>query len=330
MGSGTMNPMGQLALEGMPRRLYACTPSRLTSWLDCPRRYRLTYLQRPPPAKGPPWAHNSLGAAVHNTLANWWRLPVERRTTAAAGALLEAGWLVDGFRDDEQSARLRSRTRSIVEGYVATLDPDDEPVGVERTVGLRTDVVALSGRVDRLDLRDDAAGGELVVVDYKTGRRPLATDDARSSLALAIYALAASRVLRRPCRRVELHHLPSGSVVGWEHTGESLGRQLRRAESIAAELSAADAVWRSVQRVDHGTEAEASATADSQAQLDEVFPPQPGPQCGWCDYRKHCPEGSRVAAARQPWDGLADEGAARLSGGLADQEAAGPSGARAT
>ena len=53
-----------------------------------------------------------------------------------------------------------------------------------------------------------ADGTELVVVDYKTGRHLLSTDDARSSLALALYALAAGRVLRRPCHRVELHHLP--------------------------------------------------------------------------------------------------------------------------
>ncbi len=44
---------GQQVLPGMPARLYPCTPSRLTTWLDCPRRYRFTYLDRPQPAKGP-------------------------------------------------------------------------------------------------------------------------------------------------------------------------------------------------------------------------------------------------------------------------------------
>ncbi len=310
-----MGRMGQLALEGMPRRLYACTPSRLNSWLDCPRRYRWSYLQRPPPPKGPPWAHNSLGAAVHNALAGWWRLPVERRTPEAAGALLEAGWLEDGFRDPEQSGRWRTRARAMIEGYVATLDPDDEPVGVERTVGLRTDTVTLSGRVDRIDLRGADTGEALVVVDYKTGRHLLATDDARSSLALAVYALAASRVLRRPCRRVELHHLPSGSVVTWEHTEESLTRQLRRAESIAAELAAADAIWRSVDpAVASASGSARGPTAGSAAKLDEVFPPRPGPQCGWCDYLRHCPEGSRAASPRRSWGGLADEEAANTWG----------------
>jgi putative RecB family exonuclease len=75
----------QLGFEGMPKRLYPCTPSRLNTWLDCPRRYRMTYLDRPKPEKGPPWAHNSVGASVHNALAGWWRLPVADRTPETAG-----------------------------------------------------------------------------------------------------------------------------------------------------------------------------------------------------------------------------------------------------
>src|SRR6185437_5271803 len=111
----------------------------------------------------------------------------------------------------------------------------DEPAGVERTVGARTERIAVSGRIDRLDERPADGGTELVVVDYKTGRRPLSTDDARTSLPLALYAVAAARVLRRPCHRVELHHLPARAVHAWAHTDATLARHLGRAEDIAAE-----------------------------------------------------------------------------------------------
>jgi RecB family exonuclease len=284
--------MEQLGFEGMPRRLYPCTPTRLGTWLDCPRRYKMSYLDRPAPPKGPPWAHNSLGASVHNALAGWWRLSQRDRTVAAAGNLLDGGWLSDGFADAAQSDAHRRRCRQLVEDYVAELDPAAEPAGVERTVATRTDQIAVSGRIDRLDDRRQPGQGpgDLVVVDYKTGRHRLTVDDARTSLALALYALAASRVLRRPCTKVELHHLPSASVSAWEHTPESLARQLGRAEEIAAECAAADEQYK--------------AAAAGGAPADEVFPPRPGPGCGWCDFRAHCRPGSLASPQRRPWDGL--------------------------
>jgi RecB family exonuclease len=281
----------QLGFEGMPRRLYSCTPTRLSAWLDCPRRYRMSYLDRPSPPKGPPWAHNSLGASIHNALAGWWRLPVAERTVPAAGRLVDRGWIDEGFADDAQSVRYREYAVAMVEHYVAGLDPAEEPVGVERTVATRTDRIAVSGRIDRLDWRSaEGSEAELVVVDYKTGRHLLTVDDARSSMALALYALAAARVLRRPCHRVELHHLPSGQVLAWSHSDESLARHLARAEDIASECAAAD------EQVRGGLPAQ---------RRDEVFPPRPTAACGWCDYLRHCPEGAAAAVTRRPWDGLA-------------------------
>lgn len=285
--------MEQLSFGGMPQKLYACTPTRLATWLDCPRRYRMTYLDRPALPKGPPWAHNSLGASVHNALAGWWRLPLAGRTVRSAGELLERGWITEGFAGEQQSARQRARAREMVESYVAGLDPADEPIGVERTVATRTDRIAVSGRIDRLDERPSGqTGTELVVVDYKTGRHLLTTDDARSSLALALYAVAASRSLRRDCHRVELHHLPSGTVLAWDHTDAALERHVRRAEQIAAECGGADEQFRAGLPPDR---------------IDEVFPPRPGPACGWCDYLRHCPEGMAAARPRRSWDGIADD-----------------------
>lgn len=281
----------QPTLDGMPTRLYRATPTRLTTWLDCPRRYRYAYLDRPRPPKGQPWAHNSLGAAVHLALAAWFRLPVEERTVRAAGRLVEENWNTDGFRDADQSATWAARAADMVRRYVSRLDPSTEPRGLERTVALKHGGTALHGRIDRLDERpvddsDNTADTELVVVDYKTGRHLLTTDDARSSLALALYAAAAERTLRRPCRRVELHHLPSGEVVTWEHSEASLRRHLDRADDIASECAAADARWQGGRRDD----------AD--------FPARPGPLCGWCDFVGVCPEGSATTRPRPSWSGL--------------------------
>jgi RecB family exonuclease len=267
----------------MPARLFTCTPSRLTTFADCPRRYRFTYLDRPSPPRGPAWAHTGLGAAVHLALARWWDEPLPRRVPERAAQLVRAAWTGTGFRDDAQSTEHRQRAERAVAAYTARLDPAHEPVGVERTVATRTSALALSGRVDRLDRR----GEELVVVDYKLGRRVPGTDDARSSLPLGLYALAAARTLRTPCRRVELHHVPSGTVAAAEHDDASLGRKVAEAESIARDAAAATAAL--------------AAGADP----DEAFPATPSALCSWCDFRSVCPTGSAAAPAAEPWAALA-------------------------
>ncbi|MFC7545153.1 RecB family exonuclease [Plantactinospora sp. GCM10030261] len=276
---------GQLGFEGMPERLFVCTPSKLAAFADCPRRYRFAYVDRPGPPKGPPWAHNSLGASVHTALKNWYALPPERRAPEALPRLLRGTWVAEGYRDTEQERSAFRRALSWLESYVATLDPADDPLGVERVVAVKTAVLAFNGRADRIDSRSGPDGPEAVIVDYKTGRYGVDADDARGSSALALYAYAAERVFRRPCRRVELHHLPSGSVAAHEHSPESLARQVSRAEDTARDIIDAE-----------------RAAADG-TDPDEAFPTTPGPLCTWCDYRRSCPDGNQSPSA-DPWAGI--------------------------
>jgi len=298
----------QLAFDAMPRRLFACTPSRLTAF-DCPRRYRFTYLDRPAPPRRGPWAHNTVGAVTHLALHKWWNLSLSQRTPANGATLVRRNWQSDGFRDAEQAAFWSERAASWVEKYLAELDPGNEPLGVERTVSAPTTALALSGRVDRIDRREGAA----VIVDYKTGRKVLTQDDARGSLALAVYAVAARRTLRMPTGRVELHHLPSGTVSVHEHTDESLQRHILRAEAMAEEIvTATDTLESFTTGQTPATTSDASATMSSTAMsiADELFPARPSSACSWCDFRAHCPQGQASSPTLRSWDGLAEVDAA--------------------
>lgn len=272
----------QLGFDGMPERLFVCTPSKLGAFVDCPRRYRYSYVDRPTPPKGPPWAHNSLGASVHTALKNWYAVPVDRRAPGTLPSLLRPTWVREGYRDVDQERATYQHALRWLETYVVGLDPDDEPLGVERVVATKTAVLAFNGRADRIDARTGPSGPEAVIVDYKTGRSGLDADDARGSQALALYAWAAARVFRRPCHRVELHHLPTGTVAAHEHTDESLARQVGRAEDTARDIMAAE-----------------RAVAGG-ADPDAEFPTNPGALCGWCDFRKVCPAGQE-APAKEPW-----------------------------
>ncbi len=272
--------MTQLRLDFEAPRLVRVTPNRLATWGDCPRRYRMTYLDKPPPPRGGAWAHATLGAVVHLALRALFALPAAERTPERAASLVDRHWTSEGFRDAEQARRYRERARVWVADYAE--HAGDDAVGLEQWVSVATDRIVAEGRVDRIDRR----GPELVVVDYKTGRAPT-VDDARRSRALALYAVATERTLRRTCTQVELHHLPTGEVAAWRHDPDSLGEHVRAAERTAAEL------------------ADATDTLAAGGDAEQLFPPRPAERCGTCDVRRNCPEGRVAASEPASWALLA-------------------------
>jgi putative RecB family exonuclease len=277
----------QLGFELGIERLVRVTPARLSVWNDCPRRYRLTYLDRPAPPRGGPQAANTLGAVVHLALRALFERPPAERTGTVAAELVDRYWSSEGFRDEQQAAHYRIRAKGWVSDYITDqlqqLEPDEEPgIGLERWVSVSTGRVVAEGRVDRIDRRGD----ELVIVDYKTGHHRPTPADAAGSPALALYAVATERTLRRPCRRVELHHLPSGEVAGWRHDDASLAAHVRRTEAAADALAAA------------------SDALVAGGDPDQLFPARPAPRCSGCPMRRSCPEGRAAGPEAAPWSML--------------------------
>jgi putative RecB family exonuclease len=263
-------------------RLVRVTPARLGVWEDCRRRYRLLYLDRPAPPRGGARAASTLGAVVHLALRALYALPPRARTPEAGARLVDRNWTSEGFRDAEQAQTYRERARGWVADHAEREAAGTEVAALEQWVSAPVGRIVAEGRVDRIDRRGD----ELAIVDYKTGWHP-SDADARDSRALALYAVATGRSLRRPCLQVELHHLPSGDVAAWRHDRASLDAHVAAAEETALALSAAaDAL---------------GAGGDPE----ELFPPRPGPRCGSCDMRRNCPEGRAAAPESRPWAGLA-------------------------
>ena len=144
----------------MPRRLFRASPSKLLAWVDCPRRYRMQYLDRPAPtvpsaarahlvrrgrAQRPAGLVGPAGRAAH----------AGRRSRAGADVLDRPG-LPRRRPVDASGASCAQRQ---VVAYLDDVDPAHQPLGIERTVSLKTDVFTLQGRIDRLDDRGGRAGG---------------------------------------------------------------------------------------------------------------------------------------------------------------------------
>lgn len=283
--SGPAGRPVQGRFAGMPQPLYSASASRLLTWLACPRQYRLRYLDRPAPPRRPQRAHTTVGLVTHAALRGFWELEPHRRTPAAVTGLVETNWSAQGFRDAAHARRWMDRVATQVVAYLRGVDRSAEPLALERTVSFRTTTAAFLGRIDRVDDRD----GDLVVVDYKTSRVPPTTEDARTSLPLALYLMAVRRIWRRPATRVELHHVPSGQVAGYDHDETTLARKLDEAHSLVEDVRRADAAYL-VQGVESGW-----------------FPPRVSALCAWCDVRSHCAEGAASVPEQPDWAGLAGE-----------------------
>lgn len=266
--------------------LIPLSPTKASTWLDCRHRFRRQYVDRVSTPQR--WAHQSFGLSVHAVLRDWFDLEAAERTRAAVTTLMRRSWLDIGYRDAEQAEQWQARAIAMVWAYVQSEAAQVEPHSRERSLGARTERLTISGRIDRLDVDgDDPDERGLVVVDYKTGRSAPTSDEARASMALAAYAACVRQSLRRPVWRVQLHHVPTGAVAEWAHTEATLQRHLDRLDRIGLEYADAQAL-----------------AAAGEASADEVFTPNPGPLCGWCDHRASCPAGLRAAAAKEPWAGL--------------------------
>lgn len=262
------------------------SPTKVGSWQGCPRRYFYSYVTRQRPGKT--WAHLSYGNAVHAALRSWFEIPANERHRDSVPRLVERGWSDAGFRDEKQAAEWRARAAEVVADYLGGIDPDFEPLSTERSLAFKADTFIMEGRIDRLD----ESGGEVAVVDYKTGRRVPDEDEVRGSSALAMYALMVQRCLGRPAFEVSLHHIPSSTRISWRHSSESLRRHEQRIEQIAADVSRAQDTW---EASDHDAKL-----------LEELFPPDPGPVCGFCDFWDMCVAGQAHTQPKESWEGLGE------------------------
>ena len=80
-------------------------------------------------------------------------------------------------------------------------------------------------------------------------------------------------------------------------TGEAVAHHdAVRTESLTRKVEQARSIARDAQRAD--------LDFADKGQDSEAFPPRPGPLCGWCDLRAHCPQGQAAAPEKAPWAAL--------------------------
>jgi putative RecB family exonuclease len=241
------------------------SPSRLSTFLQCPRKYDFQHVKKLPTKPSP---HLDLGSNVHAALRDWLRLAPAARTWDALLEFYRAAWRQNrpafATRTRDELRDWGERGKAMLRRFADEVAPDLAPLALEKWVGIDFGDLEVRGKVDRVDPLPD---GSLRVVDYKTGRFP--RDPARTradDLAAAVYARGSSTdFVGAPVADVEYLYLD---------TMERLTFPIDDAWQAQREMAI-----------------ETLARTALEAEKSGAMPPQPSVLCAWCDFKARCPEG---------------------------------------
>ncbi|PKQ28254.1 MAG: hypothetical protein CVT63_03755 [Candidatus Anoxymicrobium japonicum] len=245
--------------------------SAISTYLNCPFKYRLQYVEKRPSLPSPSL---SFGSSVHSALEWLYSVPTpDPRSLEDLLEQFESCWISDGYASPEEEVRYFYQGKSTLELFYRnniTNSPTgfQVPAAVEHKFVVDLDFCKLSGVIDRLD-RDPHGGFE--IIDYKTNRRLPPARRLREDLQLPLYQIAAQRIWEVPVSRVTFHYLMMDHKASFVITPERERETIEKVEQVAGQIAAGK------------------------------FDPCKNNLCPWCDYLKECPlQATREVERRRP------------------------------
>ena len=243
------------------------SPSKVASFKDCAMAFRFSAIDRVPE---PPTIWAAKGTLVHRALELLFAYqPHDRTIEAALHCLGQATPEVLGgpeyvdltFASSEEKDAFHVDCEALVHKYFQLEDPTRiHPIGLEMKLEVEVGSLRMRGIIDRLD---EDEHGNLIVVDYKTGKVPRVNFEASKLGGVHFYAFLCEKVLGRRPTQVQLLYLSEPMRIVTQPTDQSIrGLQIRTS-----------AIWAAVEK----------------ACEREDFRPKPSRLCDWCSYKAWCP-----------------------------------------
>jgi putative RecB family exonuclease len=255
--------------------------------MTCPLLYRYRSIDRLPER---PSTAAVRGTLVHSVLERLFDAPRQERSPEGAVLLLKPAWdtmtkddpslrallfgpeenwqrhLADqtlSASDPDAEAKFMGEAQKLIEGYFNLEDPKVlEPDQREAAVSYELESgLTLRGIVDRID---KAPGGQIRIVDYKTGRSPGQGWEDKALFQMRFYGLVIWRLTGQIPTRLQLMYLGNQEILSIDPTESQL-------TSTQAKL---EALWQAIET----------------AQADKNWQPRTSKLCDWCSFQQYCPE----------------------------------------
>jgi ATP-dependent DNA helicase UvrD/PcrA len=233
--------------------------SRLETYAECPLRFKFAYRLRVPSI---PHHSQSYGKSIHDAIEFVLRARMNGHspTHAEIHAAFRQAWRSEGYLSREhEERRFEAGLRTLERFAAEEAQSRVRPAQVEKEFTFDFEGDRVNGRFDRVDLEPVGA----TIIDYKTSlvvEPAEATERARKSMQLKLYAMAYQRQSGRLPLRGELRFVESGLTAGMEYAPADLEAVSEFIRQVAAGIRAED------------------------------FTPRPSPQaCSGCAFQRICP-----------------------------------------
>jgi RecB family exonuclease len=250
------------------------SPSRITTYLACPVKYRWTYVDRRGRWYVRAKAQYSFGQTLHRVLEHFY---AEDRTGVMTmeevATTYEENWVDAGFSSQDEMMDAYGEGLAILRQHVQT-EKVRPRIGrtflLEKTLRLDLGDFDLIGRLDRVDEMPD---GSLEVIDYKSGRETVSEDEVAGHLPMAIYQLLLRRTYPERLARATIVALKTQARASFCHSDADLAALEADLRVLGAEIL-----------------------------RDDYFDLEPRPKrlCHSCDFLPLCRQHPDFAGAYQP------------------------------
>ena len=242
------------------------SPSRASQFKTCPKQFKFANVDK---IKEPTTEVQAKGTTVHQALEDLFDLKPDERNTEKLHNLFREAWTkVRGndehhnlFSSVEEEREWGLDGLKLLNNYMSIEDPTSfEPLERERWVRGSIEDLNLRGILDRMDRNNK---GELVIVDYKSGKAPLAKYKEPRFFALKLYALLIQKELGEMPSELKLIYLKNSTIHTLKVTQDSL-------DQVKIEVLE---IWNNIKK--------AFETND--------FPATKNALCDWCYFKPICP-----------------------------------------